>query len=223
MGKPSEYNTCYVYAHIRHDTNTPFYIGIGSKTNYRRAFEKKGRNLIWRRVVSKTNCSSNILFDGLSWEECCEIEKTLISHFGRIDKKTGTLVNMTDGGDGASGAIFSEERRNKISNALKGKKTSEIHKQKCRNRRQTEETKNKIRALKTGLKASEATRQKMREAHSKIINPSIEKISKLVLHTQYGIIYNSVRDAAMSNGVTPSYLSAMLRGRFKNKTNLIFA
>lgn len=49
------------------------------------------------------------------------LERRLIKWYGRIDIGTGCLRNMTDGGQGTSGRIFSEEHRKKISLAKKGK------------------------------------------------------------------------------------------------------
>jgi len=69
------------------------------------------------------------------------LEKELISFYGRRDKKEGTLVNMTDGGDGCPGyrhssnfieMIRSIERteswKNKISASLIGKQHSTARK-----------------------------------------------------------------------------------------------
>lgn len=44
----------YLYRHIRHDKNEPFYIGIGRTRNYERAFRKTSRNKFWKNIVSKT-------------------------------------------------------------------------------------------------------------------------------------------------------------------------
>jgi hypothetical protein len=88
----------YVYAHIRLDTLKIFYIGIGKTKN--RAYTTYGRNIHWHRIVNKTNYFVDKLFENLTWEEACNIEKTLIKSIGRINLKTGTLCNMTDGGDG---------------------------------------------------------------------------------------------------------------------------
>jgi hypothetical protein len=101
-----------VYRHIRLDKNEPFYIGIG-KTD-RRAHRKDARNKYWNRIVSKTDYRVEILFDDLTWEEACEKEKEFIKLYGRKDLGLGSLVNMTDGGDGQLGLIHSEETKQKI-------------------------------------------------------------------------------------------------------------
>ena len=45
-------NNWYVYIHIRLDNNEPFYIGIGNKKNYARAYQTKPdrRNQIWCNI-----------------------------------------------------------------------------------------------------------------------------------------------------------------------------
>lgn len=86
-----------VYRHIRLDKNEPFYIGIG-KTE-KRAYNKSGRNKIWKNIVAKTDYRIEILFDDLNREEAIEKELEFISMYGRINNSTGSLSNLTDGGD----------------------------------------------------------------------------------------------------------------------------
>jgi hypothetical protein len=105
----------YVYRHIRLDKNEPFYIGIGKDNSYKRAFEKDKRNKFWKNIVSKTNYEVEILIDDLSWEVACEKEKEFISLYGRKDLNTGTLVNLTNGGDGANGAIRNQKFKQNLS------------------------------------------------------------------------------------------------------------
>lgn len=90
----------YVYTHTRLDSNEVFYVGIGSDTEYSRANTIKGRNVFWYRVVKKVDFKVDVVEDGLSWEEACIREKALIKEYGRRDQKLGTLVNLTDGGEG---------------------------------------------------------------------------------------------------------------------------
>lgn len=117
----------YVYRHIRLDKNEPFYIGIGSDMHYNRAYEKSRRNNIWYKIVSKSTYEVEILLDNLTWKEACEKEKEFISLYGRINTGTGTLVNLTDGGEGALGRKYktSEETKLKQSKVRKGKKLSD--------------------------------------------------------------------------------------------------
>ena len=118
-----------VYQHIRLDTNKPFYIGIGRKID--RAYNIYGRNKIWKGLIKRINYKVEILYENISWDEACKIEIELIKKYGRLDNKTGILVNMTDGGEGCTGSIISNKKRNISSktlskiNKLKGKYTKE--------------------------------------------------------------------------------------------------
>lgn len=108
-----------VYEHIRPDTNTIFYIGIGKKNS--RAHSKYGRNKHWKNIVKKCNnlFIINILHDDLSWEESCQKEKQYIKKYGRINNNTGILCNMTDGGEGILNLQHTAEAKLKISIAAK--------------------------------------------------------------------------------------------------------
>jgi hypothetical protein len=112
----------YLYRHIRLDKNEPFYIGIGSDNDYKRAFEikKNRRNKIWNDIVSKTSFEIDIILDDLTWDDACKKEKEFIALYGRIDKKNGVLSNLTDGGDGTLGVIKSESNLLQLSKRMKG-------------------------------------------------------------------------------------------------------
>lgn len=66
-----------------------------------------------------------ILENNLTEEEAFQIEMKYINRVRRRDLGTGTLVNMTDGGEGSVGHIHSEETKLKMSEAHKGKKMSD--------------------------------------------------------------------------------------------------
>ena len=119
----------YVYKHTRLDTNEVFYIGIGSQNKYKRAFSLIKRNSFWKNITSKTEFLVEIIQDGLTWEQACEKEKELISKIGRRDLGLGTLVNMTDGGDGTFNVKHSYEwyEKQRKNNSKKGKAISKEH------------------------------------------------------------------------------------------------
>jgi hypothetical protein len=122
----------YVYRHIRLDTNQPFYIGISSDTNYKRAYTKSRRNAHWRNIIQKTKYEVKILLDDLTWEQACEKEMEFIALYGRTDLNTGILCNKTLGGEGFLGVKrdpFSESeriRKEKIKFAKIGKKRPDL-------------------------------------------------------------------------------------------------
>lgn len=104
----------YVYRHIRLDKNLPFYIGIGTDKNYKRANIRKGRNKLWERIASKTEINVEVFIDGITWGLACEKEKEFIKLYGRINNKTGILSNLTDGGEGIIGQVISDKMKQAI-------------------------------------------------------------------------------------------------------------
>jgi len=76
-------------------------------------------------VVAKTKYSVEIIKDGITRSEAMDMEVILIRQYGRRDLGTGSLVNMTEGGEGLNGHIFTEEHKLKISSRNKGRKFSE--------------------------------------------------------------------------------------------------
>ena len=98
----------------------------------------------------------------------------MIAVFGRKDLGTGILHNRTDGGEGSSGWVPSEETRRKISEASKGntymlgKTLSEETKRKIsetkKGKTHTEKKKKKQSEVKKGKTFSEEHRRNLSEA-----------------------------------------------------------
>ena len=179
----------YTYAYLRED-GTPYYIGKG-----------KGDRLYTKdkREFKPPKDKSRIIFlkQNLTEEEAFKHEIYMIAVLGRKDLGTGILRNKTDGGEGSSGAIVSEETRRKQSEARKGennpnygKKMSEEQKkkisEKAKGKKQSEETKRKNSESKKGKYAgknhpmygkspSEETRKKQSEAMKGENNPNYGK------------------------------------------------
>ena len=118
----------YVYKHTRTDNNQIFYIGIGGNDydSYKRANSTNDRNEWWYKITNKTDYKVEILYDGLEWNEACEKERELIKIIGRRCLNEGTLINITEGGEGFRGH-HSEETKASISKTLTGKTYEEIH------------------------------------------------------------------------------------------------
>lgn len=159
-----------VYQHRRKDTNEVFYIGIGKST--KRVNCKRHRNSHWEAVVAKYGYEADVLIDGLSWQDACEVEAGMIEAYGRSDKGLGCLVNQTDGGDGAFGVVVKEETKEKIrifqlSLNKKGKP----------GRVQSEETKEKIRNTLKGTTRPQEVIEKMRgKRKNKRTSPPQKKV-----------------------------------------------
>lgn len=108
----------YVYFHINPLTKEVFYVGKG---NGRRAY-RKNRNTLWKNIVNKYGDPIVLIVKrNITERYAFELEKAYIKLFGRRDLNEGSLVNLTDGGEGSSGNILSNEQKRKISNSLKGR------------------------------------------------------------------------------------------------------
>lgn len=91
-------NTC-LYFHINPIKQEVFYVGIGDETRpYKK--DKNHRTKFWHNTVKKYGYQVIIIEDGLSWKRACEKEVYWIKRIGRRDLGEGTLVNMTNGGEG---------------------------------------------------------------------------------------------------------------------------
>jgi hypothetical protein len=136
----------YVYGHFLL-TGEVFYIGKGKGG---RAYKRADRNPRWNNKVKKHGgFRVVILQDILSEELAFEVEKSFIKNIGRKN-----LVNMTDGGEGVSGWIPSEETRKKIGDGNRGKTVSEDTKINHSN-------KLKGNTHRRGKQASDETREKI--------------------------------------------------------------
>ncbi len=120
-------NDKVVYFHKRNDTNEVFYVGIGS---IERAHTISGRSKWWKRIVNKVGYTIEIVHEGLTWDMATLLEIKYIKDFGRRNINTGILINMTDGGEGTTNRIVSEETRKKISLGHIGKTHSKETKKK---------------------------------------------------------------------------------------------
>lgn len=90
-------NEFYVYVHRRASDNLPFYVGKGKD---KRAWSQSPRSAFWKNVKTKHGLIVEIVFDNLSEEEAFQCEKDTILEFRYFGYP---LVNLTNGGEGASG------------------------------------------------------------------------------------------------------------------------
>lgn len=133
----------YTYAYLRED-RTPYYVGKGTG---KRIYQSNGKS------CNKPKDKSRIIFlkQNLTEDEAFKHEIYMICVFGRIDLETGVLRNKTNGGEGCSGLVHSEESRKQMSKMKKGKS-------------QTEESNKKRSESLKGIKRSEETRKKFSKA-----------------------------------------------------------
>jgi hypothetical protein len=104
----------YTYAYLREDA-TPYYIGKGKGD---RAYRKSGKPCATPKDKSKIiHLKTN-----LTEEEAFNHERYMIFILGRKDLGTGILLNKSDGGEGRSGYIPTEELKRNQSENKKGEK-----------------------------------------------------------------------------------------------------
>ena len=230
----------YLYRHIRLDKNEPFYIGIGSNelNNYKRAYWTYERNEIWNRIVAKTDYEVEIILDDLTWLEACEKEKEFIKLYGRKNIKSGTLANMTDGGDGVFGMKHSTETKEKIGSVSRGKILSEETRYKMsiakKGRIVSEETKIKMSQVQKGKTHSEETKNKMRlsklgkkqtpkqiESHKILSELRKKKVSQFDLNMNYIKTFESILETEL-DGFSRSCVCRCISGKQKQHQGYIF-
>ena len=192
----------YLYRHIRLDTNEVFYIGIsrhGKRCKYKRAAQKDKRNPIWKNIVAKTAFRYEILLesDNIGVIKAKEIE--LIAYYGKIKDCTGSLANITDGGEGTFGYKPSKEVLMKHSTRMKGKKHSE-------------ETKRKMSKAQLGKIVPEEVGKKISASKKgKNLGKHHENVPLRVLHIPTNTTYKSIMQAAKHFGIRRNTLGDRLR------------
>jgi hypothetical protein len=107
-------NTFYVYKYLREadspngKAGTPYYIGKGTG---RRCYEKHHGV-----AVPKNRDRIVIVHENLPEWQAFSLEIWYIHKYGRIDKGTGSLRNLTDGGEGVAGRKWTDAERVHMSN-----------------------------------------------------------------------------------------------------------
>lgn len=133
----------YTYLYLDPSRNNePIYVGKGSNLRAWKHLKNKGNTPFINRLKYMRNLGvePNIVFLGknISEKEAFSLEIWFIYKFGRKDLDKGSLLNLTDGGDGPAGQTAwnkgktgvqnydNPERSKKISEAARGRKCSEL-------------------------------------------------------------------------------------------------
>jgi hypothetical protein len=137
----------YVYVFLRSKDSahgakgTPYYVGKGHG-NRAFSFQRKGA------PRPQDNSCISFVQEGLTEQEALSLERYCILLYGRIDIGTGILRNLTDGGDGVCGLVFSED----VIEAMRIRNTG---------KQLSNETKRRIGLANKGKAIPVETRQKM--------------------------------------------------------------
>jgi hypothetical protein len=191
----------YIYSYLREDLS-PYYIGKGKD---QRAYSK-GLNEV---RPPKDKSRVQIIKANLTEQEAFELEKLYILMFGRKDNETGILRNKTDGGEGPSGRIDSEETRKRKSIALTGrtirKETGEKISRvlRSKNIKHSEEHKRHLSEKLKGKKPSE---------YNILVSKSKAKPHKITFRGGKSIMVSNIVDWSKENGYLHSGIYAVKRG-----------
>lgn len=200
----------YLYRHIRNDLNIPFYIGIGVKPKtyskntqeYKRAYSgvinNGDRSGWWRKLFNKINkdIEIEIMYESDSWDHIKQKEREFIKLYGRKNTTGGSLVNLTDGGEGVLGMVVSKESIEKARLKNKGRKLSPEHIERLR-------AANMGHTRNLGRKAPIETRIKMSLSAKKIVK-SDEWLAK---------IKKSAKNRKKPTPFTEKHIENMVNGR----------
>lgn len=113
----------YVYRHVTADEGIHFYIGKGSKN---RANVTAHRSKFWHSIVKAHGFKVEYIAKCLNEQEAFYLENFYIKLYGR-KHSGGLLVNQTDGGEGQSGAIVSDAKRELMRKLIRGKILKQVN------------------------------------------------------------------------------------------------
>ena len=158
----------YVYVIFR-PNGVPCYVGKGRGDRWfvHKKLRHRHHNKHLANIIAKAGGDLPLvkIRDGLIEAQAFEIERAIIAAIGR-EAKGGSLVNLTDGGEGASGRPqkpISEETRMRLRISHLGKKqteeTKEKRAQKNRGKKRSPEWCAANRARRTGEKRNQEARK----------------------------------------------------------------
>lgn len=140
----------HVYVWLRPD-GTPFYVGVGNRRRLRSVSRNSHCNHVRRSIEAQGSEIGVVVIDVATREQALALESALIRRHGRLDLGTGTLTNMTDGGEGAP--VLSAEARERMRTNL--------------GRQLSEETRRRMAEAKRGRRHTDEARERMRGPRGK--------------------------------------------------------
>lgn len=185
----------YVYVHFRNDTGAPFYVGKGRGN---RAFQTGSRRSEWwRNIVKKCGYTVKVVKNfQLNEEASFGYEKELIAILRSVGFE---LVNLTDGGEGAGGYKFTEERKQKHSELAK----IAMNRPEVRAKSSESNSRPEVRARK-----SAAAKLRVGEKHNRYLGYSVGTNEKQVVILAG---YQEMKDYNFDQGTISKCIAGKLR------------
>ena len=206
-----------VYQHVN-KINQKVYIGI-TKQDVEKRWGNSGINYksspYFYAAIQKygwNNFEHNVLFTGLTREEACLKEQELIKQFNSINREFG--YNSTSGGESF---VMNEETKQKISKALMNNKNGLGHA--C-----SEEKKQKISQAQKGRQFTDEHKQKLSEAAKKRHVPCSEEKKQTLREKSHkrkvyceelDTVYESVQECGRQLNIPATNISKLCNGRGK--------
>lgn len=156
----------YVYTYFLDDV--PRYVGkgVGGRWTKHRTLRTRFGSVLREDFVVKGQWSIPRIQNCASEQEAHDLEARLIAKYGRLCRGTGSLYNITAGGQGSLGRTQTETTREKIRKSFLGKKHTAQTKEKLRQILLARDPTiyDKVSETSRGHKKSEKTKAKIQAA-----------------------------------------------------------
>lgn len=194
----------YCYYDHRYDPALPIYVGRGKNNRYLQHYTKTHNIILHNKlnaIKSETGKDAKVikLVENLTNDEANAVEIEYIKKFGRLDLKTGTLCNLTDGGKTTTGWVPSEETKKLWSQQRKGKPQTEAqYAANCNRKLSDEQRKIKTEILKKYGTKYETGYKQSKEITDKVVSTKTKNRESFIGKTFYYLtvineIYNTNR------------------------------
>ena len=148
----------------------PIYVGKGWGRRAWQHWEKGcAHNQLFQRKLDKIRAAelmpSVTIINTTSEDVALDVERGLIAMYGRINIRTGTLCNLTAGGDGYAVGSLPDEHKRKIADSIRGRVRSDEHRKNLSvalsGKKHTPETIEKLKVLAAAKAADPEFRQRL--------------------------------------------------------------
>jgi len=192
----------YIYRHIF--SNGAEYLGKGTGN---RAYQKVAsrRSKIWTRHFNKYGMPKvEILKDGLTNTDAYTLEVRFIS---QAKEKGVKLLNLTDGGEGATGAKIGDALRAKYSKAKSGKNHPFYGKS------LSKEHKENLAKAHRGKKLTEEHKKKLSERKKGKAPHNVDMVKRYFGHKENGVVYLTKSELYKKYNLCQSHVNAIVLGK----------